>query len=237
MRRWLTIVCAQVSLLCSSMVIAQDQRRLPMITIPPLPDNYPHPLRARVQPSAYDGHVEIPQWALDEGHNGVVRVEVTVDPNGKAVWVEIIKSSNSRAIDQAAIEEAMTLPYDPATTPSGEPTTGSTSLGFKSAKSFTDKFESDYSSYTCADMLGELRWYRSANPQTADLFGPRARYVDLTLVQRIRAREPMSHKEQELFRQERESMWGALVEACEASPQSLFTDLMEDREAFLEFFG
>jgi TonB family protein len=237
MWRWLAIALAQASLFSSSMVIAQDQPNPPMLAVPVLPDNYPHPLRARVQPHAYDGHVEIPRWALDEGHNGFASVEVTVGPNGKAVSVEIIKSSNSQAIDDAAIDEAMTLPYDPATTPDGEPTSGTTSLRFQSAKYFTDEFEYDYSAYTCADMLGELRWYRSANPQTADLFGPRTKYTGLTIREKLRARSPLSKEERELSRQARVPMWDALVGACEASPQSLLTDLMQDREAFLEFYG
>lgn len=223
----------------TSAAASQEHSAQPREFIPPsAPSIAPRPMLARVHPRAYDGHVEIPQWARDEGHNGVVQVVTTVDRDGKPTSVKVLKSSNSEAIDTAALEEAMELPYDPAQTVSGEPISGTVTLRFQFAKYLSDRlFWYDFRSYTCANMLGEMHWYTAANPETVDFFGPKVIYTGLAIRQNRYARPRMTREERERSRREREPMWNGLVEACKASPKSSFTDVMEDRSAFLEIYG
>lgn len=215
-------------------VQASGAQSPPMLRIPPPTANRQHPKRARAV--NYDGYVEIPDWAREAGHNGVVTVRALVGPDGKATGVEVVTSSNSSAIDAAAVEEALALRYEPATSGNGEPTVGHFDMQFRYGQSTTPRGES-YGAYTCKAMISELRWYSAANPETADFFNPQSRYTRLVVWQRRRDQPRMTVKEADESERQRLPMWEALVERCESNPDSLFVDQMEDRAEFLEEFA
>ncbi|WP_225971802.1 energy transducer TonB [Paraphotobacterium marinum] len=59
---------------------------------------------------------QYPQNALERGIEGSVTIEATIGKLGKVISVKVLKSSNNKSLDNAAIKWFLNLKFTPAKT-------------------------------------------------------------------------------------------------------------------------
>ena len=171
--------------------------------------------------------VDIPQAAKDEGHNGRAAYSVVVDADGEVVALYLVISSGSVAIDKAVKERAQELDYSPAIDENCDPTQGSVRVSMEYARFDKESPGGGLDGYSCGDMLREQDWYEASKADSKRAFIPKLAYLVTGSLVRMEQGENLDAAMMDAELAKRTKMWGALVERCRASPDTLLLDEVE----------
>ena len=176
--------------------------------------------------------VDIPQWAKGEGHNGRTTYSVTVGPDGAVIAIQLVTSSGSDAIDEAAKQQAQKLKYSPAIDKDCNPTRGTVRVTMAYARFDTDSPGGGLEGYSCGDMLREQDWFDAANITSKALFIPRFAYLITGSMVRLEQGEDLDTSMMDAEIEKRTAMWEALVERCRKAPETALLDEIDHPEMY-----
>ena len=176
--------------------------------------------------------VDIPQWAKAEGHNGRASVSVTVGADGELAAVDLIKTSGSKAIDEAVMERARILEYSPAIDAKCEPTRATVRVTMQYGRFDKDSPGGGLDGYTCGDMLREQDWFDAAEPSRPALFIPRFAYLITGSLVRLEKGEVMSTAMMDAEFEKRIGLWDELVERCRKAPERILLEEVDHRAMY-----
>lgn len=137
MTRYLLIALAIIPLACGASPVIKQQVRL--LTKPSI--SYPDAARAA-------------------GHQGTVRLRLSINTEGRIEDVEVVESSRSAVLDAAAVEQAKAWRLSPAIDVEDKPVAVKVVAPFEFAK---DSIV-DLPSKACSDLNVDVGWYRSVYP-------------------------------------------------------------------------
>ncbi|WP_260580563.1 energy transducer TonB [Sphingopyxis sp. PET50] len=181
--------------------------------------------------------IDIPQWAKDAGHNGSVTYRVVVTADGAADKVQLIGSSGSTAIDQAALGAIRSASFVPATDKDGNPVAGMTSVYSKYTR-WEDESRGGIRDYRCGDLIREYDWFREAHGNAGPpYFALENYYVSRDMLANVEGVDRRDRKAVEKQREKYTGEWLGVVEGCRKTPGALLLDKIKDPQSFQDMAG
>lgn len=177
--------------------------------------------------------IDIPQAAKDAGHNGRATWRVSVSAEGRATALELVRSSNSPAIDEAARARLAGANYLTATDPAGNRVTGTVEVGLDYARWDKDSPGGGLDDYRCADLVREHDWFLAAKPAGDTRIFPLENFHGAVAMVPWRLANPGVPREVVAARREdMKRAWLKVVKDCRRTPSALLLDRVEDPAGF-----
>jgi TonB family protein len=177
--------------------------------------------------------IDIPQAAKDAGHNGRATWRIAVSADGRATSLDLVRSSNSPAIDEAARARLAGATYLPATDAEGKPVAGTVDVFLDYARWDKDTPGGGIADYRCADLVREHDWFFTAKPAGDTRIFPLENFHDAVVMAPWRLANPgVSREAVAARRQEMKRAWQKVVDGCRRHPDALLLDRVEDPAGF-----
>jgi TonB family protein len=103
--------------------------------------------------------IEYPAQAKAEGHQGTVRLRLTIDVEGNVDSAEVAASSKSQLLDDAAIAAAKSWKFSPAIDADDHPVAVAVVMPIQYAKDSLNELPGK----TCKDFSTDVKWFKSVN--------------------------------------------------------------------------
>lgn len=110
----------------------------------------PRPLARGFQP--------YPPEAIEDGHQGLVRLRLTINAKGDTDDIKLLTSSRSPALDRAAMQAASVWRFAPALDANGQPVATIAVQDIMYRKDSEDSLPSK----KCSDLNTDLTWFKTA---------------------------------------------------------------------------
>lgn len=176
--------------------------------------------------------VDIPQWAKDQGHNGMAVFVVTIAPDNRLMALELKQSSGSAAIDAAVRERAQTLWYRAGTDTAGNPVESKTNIYMEYARWDKDSPGGGLQTYTCGDLVREYDWFTSIDLERPIPFYPMSLYLTAGPISRMEQGIDVDVASVDAEIEERRGAWSMLLERCRRTPGRLLLDEVDHPELY-----
>lgn len=175
--------------------------------------------------------IDIPQWAKDEGHNGMVTYKVGITPDGKLDAIQLFKSSGSKAIDDAAMAAITSATFLNGTDKDGKPSFDQIEITMEYERWDDESPGGGLDDYRCANLTKEYDWFTKANGKDY-IFPLQNFYVARDMLDNVDNVDRRDRKATEKQRAKYTKEWTKLVKACRKTPDALLLDKVKDPETF-----
>lgn len=225
-RATLVVLALVASPLAAQQAVPAPQSPLLVVPAPATQSRYRSPQVERVKT------VDIPQWAKDEGHNGLAVLVATIAPDNRLIALELKQSSGSAAIDAAVRERAENLWYRAGTDTDGNPVESRWSIHMEYARWDKDSPGGGLQTYTCTDLVREHDWFMSVEIERPIPFYPMALYLTAGPIWRMEQGIDVDIASADAEIEARREQWSLLLERCRRNPQRLVLEEVDYPELY-----